>query len=249
MPDRAKSDDKPKDQPKDQPKDEPGGVTTPSVGQGPTQDQAKESGGASDPQARRSRLASTEGEMAERAEVVASSHVQSVAPARAREEASAARRRAEASDPEQAQVEVAVADKLDEIAERYEAEQRVAANRSKIQNRGTVPSQLGGAATGPLGEPIPDGAKLGTVGVYHTPPNQPDTAAMVIGLWDEVDDDTGAKHRWRLNLVLFPLHGSPGSVEGVAYGSGRGQFQLVDDIDGEPDTTAPASVPFRHEVA
>ena len=226
-------------------------TTTPSIGPPAFGDQGVEAGGASDPQGRRSRLAATEDEMKERAEYVASSVAQSIAPARAREEAEAARKRAGASDPEQSLVEEALASKLDEIAERHEAQSQLQQDRAKIQNRSAA-TPLGTSASGPLGEPIPDEVELGSVGVYHTPEGQADTTAMVIGLWNEVpdndDEPDGEKHRWRLNLELFPMHGSPASIEGVAYGEGQGQFQTADDVKDAAVVPSPSQTPFRNEV-
>jgi hypothetical protein len=232
-------------------------VTTPSVGQGPTQDQSTEGGGASLPQARQSQLASTEAEMDERAEYVAAAHAQTVAPARAREEAAAARRRAAASDPEQSRVEAALAAKLDEIADRYDAQQRVQTERSRIQNRTGVPQAVGGAPSGPLGEPLPGDVTRGAGVVFHTPGELMDTFGLVINVWPEVstdpDDPQAEGQRWRADLVVFPLRGSPSTLEGVAYGTGAGQFQLAseleDDQRGLPEGQQAPATPFRHEIA
>jgi hypothetical protein len=227
-------------------------LSQPSVGQGPTQDQATEAVGASPEQGRTSNLASSEEEMQERAEFVAASVVSSIAPGRAREEAAAARKRAGASDPEQAMVETALADKLDEVAERYEAQQAAQAERSRIMNRaGGLPQR---SASGVLGEPLPDSVKVGTVAVYHTPDGQADTTSLVIGVWpavpDNEDEPDGASTRWRANLELFPLHGSPSSLEGVPYGTGIGQFQDVAEVEEAEDQelqTVPTAdqTPFR----
>jgi hypothetical protein len=231
-------------------------VTVPSVSQGPTQDQTSEGGGASLPQARQSQLASTEEEMAERAEYVASAHAATVAPARAREEAAAARRRAGASDPEQAAVENALASKLDEIADRYDAQQRVQADRSRIQNR-TTPATIGGSPSGPLGEPLPADVKRGVAVVFHTPGTLLDSTGLVINVWPEVADDPdnpeGAANRWRADLAVFPLRGSPSTLEGVAYGTGPGQFQLASELEEDERGLAEGQdapeTPWRHEIA
>ena len=251
--DKSKDQDKGKDT--EQAKGQ-GRTTTPSVGQGPTQNQGDESGGASNPQARRSALATTEREMDERAEVVASSHVQSVAPARAREEAKAARRRAEAVDPEQAKVEQKLAELLDEVADRYEAEQAVSAERSRIQHASGVPQQVGGTPSGQLGEPLPGDVKRGAAVVYHTPGTLLDATGLVINLWPAVAEDpdnpSSKEQRWRADLVSFPLRGSPGTHEGVAYGSGAGQFQLASELEederGLPEGWSQAEAPYRHEI-
>lgn len=232
-------------------------TTTPSVGQGPTQNQAAEGAqGASKPQGRRSQLASTESEMDERAEYVAASLVQSVAPGRAREEAEAARKRQAASDPEQARVEAAVAEKLDEIADQYDKEQQVATDRAAIQNRTAVPQNVGGTPQGALGEPLPSKVTRGATVVYHTPGALLDATGLVINVWPEVpedpDNDKSKKARWRADLVTFPLRGSPGTQEGVPYGSGTGQFQLAseleDDQRGLPEGQVEAEAPYRHAI-
>lgn len=231
-------------------------TTTPSVGQGPAQNQSSEAKGASNPQGRRSQLASTEAEMDERAELVASRHVEGVAPARAREEAEAARRRAGASDPEQQRVEQAVADKLDEIADSYDAQQKVASDRAKVMNRSATPQAVGGAPSGPLGEPLPGDVKRGSPVVYHTPGTQLDTFGLVINVWpavhDDLDDPKSRENRWRADLAIFPLRGSPGTLEGVAYGSGTGQFELADELDNDERGLAEGQqvpeTPFRHEI-
>jgi hypothetical protein len=230
--------------------------TVPSVATG-SQAHTEGEGGASGPQARRSSPASTEEEMDERAEYVAAAHVATVAPARAREEAAAARRRAGASDPEQAKVEQAVADKLEEIADKYDAQQRVQAERSRIQNRQATPQAVGGAPSGPLGEPLPDDVTRGAPVVYHTPGTLLDTTGLVLNVWPKVADDpdnpSSEESRWRADLAVFPLRGSPGTVEGVAYGGGAGQFQLASEVDdderGLPEGASAPETPFRHEIA
>lgn len=232
-------------------------VTTPSVGQGPTQDQARESGGASGPQARRSTPATTEKEMDERADFVAQSHVQTVAPARAREEADAARRRAGAVDPEQAKVEQRVAELLDDVADQHERTQKALDERSRIQNRRSVPQNVGGQPQGSLGEPLSDKVKRGVPVVYHTPTNQQDTTGLVINVWPKVADDPdnpkSKENRWRADLVIFPLHGSSGTLEGIPYGEGPGQFELADDLEDDDRGLAEGEVstatPYRHEIA
>jgi hypothetical protein len=232
----------------DKEKERERGVDQPSVGEGPTQDQAREgSRGASAPQGRRSQLAANEEEMKERAEFVASSVVESIAPGRAREEANAARKRASASDPEQALVEQALADKLEEVADRHDKTVAAQAERTRIMNRsGGLPQR---SASGVLGEPIPDSVTLGSTVVYHTPDGQPDTTSIVIGLWeptlDDEDKPDGPKSRWRVNLELFPLHGSPSSIEGVPYGAGAGQFQSLDDVKEPKTVPTPDQLPFR----
>lgn len=195
--------------------------------------------------------------MDERAEYVAAAHAATVAPARAREEAEAARRRAGASDPEQARVEQALAAKLDETADNYDKIQKVTAERARLQNRGAVPQTVGGSPSGPLGEPLPDGVSRGVPVVFHTPGELVDTTGLVINVWPKVqndpDDPKRGSDRWRADLAVFPLRGSPSTLEGVAYGSGAGQFQLASDLDddarGLPEGQSGAQTPFRHEIA
>jgi hypothetical protein len=230
---------------------------TPSTGVGPHGEHEGIGSGARGEQANTSTLASTEGEMDERAEYIASAHAVTVAPARAREEAEAARRRAAASDPEQAKVEQALASKLDEVADRYDAQQRVQADRARIQNRTAAPQALGGQPSGPLGEPLPDGVTRGAAVIYHTPGELMDTFGFVINVWpavsEDADDPKSAKHRWRADLAVFPLRGSPSTLEGVAFGSGAGQFELAADLDddqrGLPEGQQAPQAPFRHEIA
>ena len=232
-------------------------TTTPSIGVGPHGEFEGTDSGARPEQARTSQLASSEEEMDERAEYIASTHVATVAPARAREEAEAARRRAGASDPEQSKVELAIATKLEEIADRYDAQQRVQSERSRIQNRGASPQALSGTGSGPLGEPLPDGVKRGEAVVYHTPGELMDTTGLVINIWppvaDNPDEPDGPSNRWRADLAVFPLRGSPSTLEGIAYGSGTGQFELASDLEedarGLPEGTEMPQTPFRHEIA
>jgi hypothetical protein len=237
----------------DKPKDS---KTTPSVGVGPHGEHEGARSGASGPQARRSALATSEAEMDERAEHVASSAVSSIAPARAREEADAATKRAEASDPEQARVERAMASKLHEIADRYDGQQAATAERSRIMNRGAVPSQVGGTPSGALGEPLPSKVTRGAPIVYHTPGELLDTTGLVINVWpkvsDDPDDPKSASNRWRADLAVFPLRGTPSTLEGVAYGGGAGQFQLASEVDddarGLPEGQEAPQAPFRHDI-
>jgi hypothetical protein len=232
-------------------------VQTPSIGVGPHGEHEGTDSGARPEQARTSSLASTEGEMDERAEYIASAHAVTVAPARAREEAEAARRRAAASDPEQAKVEQALASKLDEVADRYDSQQRVQADRARIQNRTGAPQALGGQPSGPLGEPLPDGVTRGAAVIFHTPGELMDTFGLVINVWPAVgedpDDPESNKHRWRADLAVFPLRGSPSTLEGVAFGNGQGQFELAADLDddqrGLPEGQQAPQAPFRHEIA
>jgi hypothetical protein len=231
--------------------------TVPSVSVARGQEHTEGDGGASLPQARRSAPASTEDEMRERAEYVAAAHAQTVAPARAREEAAAARRRQAASDPEQSMVEQALADKLDEVADRYDAQQKVQTDRSRIQNRSITPQAVGGTPSGQLGEPLPDKVTRGAPVVFHTPGELVDTTGFVINVWPKVADDPdnpkSGERRWRADLAVFPLRGSPSTLEGIPYGSGAGQFQLASELDdderGLPEGTSAPQAPFRHEIA
>lgn len=236
-----------------------GTLTKPSVTPGPHgEHESSQPGGqtAVDSQALRTRAPASEGEMRDRGRLVAESAAQSIAPARAREEADAARRRAQASDPEQAMVEEELANLLDGVAERHEATTKATAERTRLMNRSAAVQPTGGSASGPLGEPLSNKVKRGSVVVYHTPGTVLDTTGLVIRVWPPVhedpDDPKSKSARWRADLVLFPFQGSPGTIEGVAQGSGLGQFQLAEDVDlddvglatGENETPAP----FRHEI-
>ena len=195
--------------------------------------------------------------MEERAEYIASAHAATVAPARAREEADAARKRAAGADPEQAAVEAALAAKLDEIADRDDAQRKIMADRAKIQNRGAAPQAVGGLPSGPLGEPLGKGVTRGAAVVFHTPGEQVDTTGFVINVWPKVqsdpDDPKSKSDRWRADLVIFPLRGSPSTQEGVAYGAGVGQFELASEVDddarGLPEGASAPATPFRHEIS
>lgn len=233
-----------------------GSGTKPSTSAGPRGEHPSAKEGASDPQAHRSRLATTQEEVDERARQVAERNAETVAPAQARTEAEAAERRAAASDPEQAAVERELARILFERAERHEATTKSSEARTRLLNRSAAAPSSAGSASGPVGNPLPKDLKRGDDVVYHTPGAVQDTTGQVIRVWPEVhedpDDPKSKAQRWRADLVLFPLHGSPGTLEGIAYGEGLGQFQLASDV--EVDDLGLASgenelpAPYRHEI-
>jgi hypothetical protein len=234
-----------------------GSAVKPSVAPGPHgEHESAKAPGASDPQALRSRVATTQEEIDERARQVARSAADTIPASRAREEAQAAERRSQASDPEQNAVEKELAEILYGVADRHEASAAATAERTKLLNRSTATQPTTGAASGPIGEPLSDKVRRGTVVVYHTPGAVLDTTGLVIRVWPPVkadpDDPKSKSNRWRADLVLFPFQGTPASIEGVAQGSGVGQFELADEVDlddvgmatGENEPPAP----FRHEI-
>lgn len=232
--------------------------SVPSVAVGPNGEHEGADSGASAPQARRSNLASTSEEIDERADLVARSVLPSVAPARAREEANAARVRAGASDMEQAAVELRLAELLDEVADRHEAAGELLTERSRLQSgRISQLGRAGGIASGPLGRPLPGFVKRGEPVVVHQPEGQLDQFGFVTRLWPEVadnpDDPKSRKRRWRADVVTFPLNsGSAAHAEGLSYGEGIGQFEHIKELD-EDDEDAVArrdhqDQPWRHEI-
>lgn len=232
-------------------------TTVPSVVVGPNGEHEGADSGASDPQAHRSRLPSTEDEMDEVAENVAQSVLPSIAPARAREEAQAARYRASGSDFQQSKIELRLAELLDDLADRHDREGNLLAERSKLLNGRNAQLSRAGIASGSLGTPLPDSVVRGSPVVVHQPTGRLDQFGFVTRLWpavaDNPDEPDSPKRRWRADVVSFPL-GSGGSshAEGVAHGTGVGQFELVDDLD-EDDEAAVAErdtreTPWRHEI-
>lgn len=203
-------------------------------------------------------LASTTDELDEIADQVAQSVVASIAPARAREEAKAARVRAGASDFQQSLIEARLADLLDDVAERHERVGAAVAERARL-NQGRVAQlgRAGGIASGPLGRPLPKALVRGEPVVVHQPEGTLDQFGFITRLWPEVndnpDDPKSAKRRWRADVVTFPLNsGSTAHAEGLSYGSGIGQFELVKELD-EDDADAVArrdhhDQPWRHEI-
>jgi hypothetical protein len=211
---------------------------------------------ASPEQGRESQLASTDEEMDARADLVAQGVAASIAPARAREEAEAARKRAAASDYEQNKVEARLAEILDEVAERYDATSSLVRDRQALfARRVNVQPASAGTGSGGLGSPLPDGIRRGTFVVLHTDGATLDTTGFVTRVWPAVpenDEPDSPTHRWRADLAIFPLWGSPGTVEGVAYGEGVGQFEVADDVDddeqGRDTHDNSVNAPFRHEI-
>lgn len=155
-----------------------------------------------------------------------------VTPGRAREEAQAARARAAGSDPAQARLEERFANHLTAIADAFEADQRKAEESQRMKSRSTVVG-VGGASGGAANQPVPDHIKRGDIVLINQDARLPDTFALVVRLHPKVTIGDGT-HRWRADLVAFPLHGSPNLQEAVPFGPGVGQFREVpsdeDDI-------------------
>lgn len=161
-----------------------------------------------------------------------------VTPGRAREEAQAARQRAAGSDPAQARLEERFADHLTAVADAFESEQRRAEEVQRHKTRSTV---VGAAGAGAANQPVPDHIKRGDIVLINQDVRLPDTFALVVRLHPrvQVGDET---HRWRADLVAFPLHGSPNVQEAVPFGPGVGQFREVPDDEDDIGVLGPDGV-------
>lgn len=161
-----------------------------------------------------------------------------VSPGRAREEAQAARARAAGSDPAQARLEDRFANHLTAIADAFESEQRRAEEHQRLKSRSTI---VGAVGAGASNQPVPESVKRGTIVLINQDVRLPDTFGMVLRLHPAVTigDET---HRWRADLVAFPLHGSPNVQEAVPFGPGVGQFREVPDDEDDIGVLGPDGV-------